>query len=273
MKKFLALFFSFIFFLSACTSQKEKNESYCKSKKTICSKQEHLTMSVLWYQKSAEMKAIYYQTYYLAKLALDKNIVESQSEKKKAIVLDIDETILDNSPFSVKCIETGKAYTPKFWKEWSDLAKANILAGAKDFLNYAKEKNVNIFYVSNRKVNELESTIKNLKKYDLPNVDKKYIFLKEETSSKLERRNLILENYEILLFVGDNLTDFSEIYENRDKNLAIDLVEKDKNQFGKKWIILPNPIYGDWENAIYDNSFKLSEEEKNKKRKENLISY
>ncbi len=265
MKKILIFNCLFIIFLS-CKEKEIKNNNKI-------SESEHLIMSVVWFQKSAELKAIFYQTYAMAKMSLEKNISESKSKKKKAVVLDLDETVLDNSPFEAKCIETGKSFNSKSWKEWVDLSKAEILPGAKDFLFFAKEKNVEVFYISNRKHRDLEATIKNLKKYDLPNADKEHVFLRDgKNTTKKSRRSKVKENFEIVLFIGDNLGDFSEIYENRNEKLAFDIVEKNKNDFGKKFIILPNPMYGEWENAIYGNK-KLSNDEKISIRKDVLISY
>ena len=95
--------------------------------KTSQTENNHLLMATAWYQKSAEMRAIYYQTYYLAKLALETKLSKHDSRPHPAVVLDIDETVLDNSPFEVNCITTGQSYSPDFWKSWTNKASAKAL--------------------------------------------------------------------------------------------------------------------------------------------------
>jgi len=275
MYKLITILFFYLFF-SCQVSFGQKNEnSKTNSSQNISniSKNEHLVMSVLWYQQSAEMKACYYQAYNFAKLVLDKNIAESKSILKKAVVVDIDETILDNSPFEAKTIITGIGYSNSAWMQWSDKSMAKTLPGALDFLNYAKSKNVEVFYISNRRINEIESTKKNLNALGFPYADNEHFLFKVKESSKKARRDSLSINYDILLLVGDNLGDFSELFEDRSTNMGFDAVEKYKSDFGSKFIILPNPIYGDWENAIYDNNLKISDKEKNIKRKSKLKSY
>lgn len=56
-------------------------------------------MAVSWYQNSAEAKALYLQGYNTAKYQLDEHIKKDKGKKKLAIALDLDETVLDNSPY------------------------------------------------------------------------------------------------------------------------------------------------------------------------------
>ncbi len=110
---------------------------------------EHLVQSVAWFQRSAEMQAIYYQAFNFAKIVLKNSINSTKSEKPLAVVLDIDETVLNNSPFEVECIRSGKGYSKKRWMEWTTLQKAQPLPGAVDFVRFAKANGVEIFYISN----------------------------------------------------------------------------------------------------------------------------
>jgi len=237
------------------------------------SAQEHMVMSVLWYQKSAEMKALYYQSYNMAKIALDNQLKKCKASDKKAIILDIDETVLDNSPYQAMMIEKGVAYSPKTWKEWTKTANAKPTPGVIDFLNYAKSKGVELFYVSNRDMDERDATLKNMIKENIPFADTTHIFLKVNgQSNKTGRYKSIEKKNKILLTIGDNLRDFNEIFANRKTNYGLNMVDSLKNQFGENFIILPNPMYGDWEKAIYGGKFP-SEVEKNKIRKTALQAY
>ena len=212
--------------------------------------QEHLLMSVLWYQKSAEMRAAYYQAFNWAKIKIE-NHIKNNGCINKAVVLDIDETILDNSPFQVEMIRTSKSYDIDFWYEWTKLARARPLPGALEFTNYANSAGIEIFYVSNRTLSESEATLKNLNDWGFPLADRTHLLLKNGKTSKKERRDEISKKYEIILFLGDNLNDFSELFEDRSDNYGFNAVDTYREEFGNRFIILPNPMYGAWEKTPY----------------------
>jgi len=264
MKQTILLSTLIIFLFGAC-QQPVKEKSTCENKSDC----KHLIMATVWYQKSAEMRAAYLQSYYLAKLALEQNLTKiDKKSKKPAVVFDIDETLLDNSPFEVKCIETGKGFTSETWKQWSDQAKALALPGAVDFCNFVVSKGAEVIYISNRKTDELGKTMLNMKNEGFPFVDAEHIFLKTSTGSKTERRNKVSEKYEIVLLVGDNLTDFSdEFAERKNTDYGFKEVDKQKDMFGTRYIILPNPMYGEWETAVYNNNMKISEQAKDSLRR------
>ncbi len=226
-----------------------------KEESSINESQDHLIMSVLWFQKSAEMRALFIQGYNIA----SEKMIAAASAKGKgkplAVVADIDETILDNSPFEGWQITSGNSFSDDAWKTWTDLAMAKALPGALDFVLLADSLDVEVFYVSNRTLSDaLESTISNLKAAGFPNADKEHILLKEDVSSKISRRNKILETHDIVLLIGDNLADLDGIFEKRDKNFGFGSVDSLSAYFGEKFIILPNPMYGTWENpAIIQN--------------------
>ncbi len=262
MKKILLLFVGISFLLGSC--QKEVHHE--------SRSQDHLIMSVLWYQKSAEMQAMYYQCFNWAKIRVDMKTNDS-SGSKKAVIVDIDETMLDNSPFETHCINTGKSYTKETWSEWTSKISATALPGALDFTKYAQSKNVEVFYISNRSIDDFDVTLKNLQKEGFAFADSAHLLLKTNTSSKTIRRNKVKQNFDIILLIGDNLDDFSEIFEDRSTDLGFGAVEKNKTKFGDLFIMLPNPMYGSWENAIFNNRRDLSSQEKYTLRKENLVGY
>jgi 5'-nucleotidase (lipoprotein e(P4) family) len=233
---------------------------------------EHLTSSVLWYQLSGEMRALYFQGYNVARYNLDNFLKESKSDKKKAVVVDIDETLLNNSPYEAKIILNNQAFEPKSWNEWVLLAKADTLPGAHGFLKYAESRGVETFYISNRMVDEVQATMKNLEAFGFPYVDEAHMIFKTTTSSKEERRDKVLKNYDILLFCGDNLGDFAAAFESRTFTTNIDSVNKYAAEFGKRFIVLPNPMYGDWEKPIYSMK-NMTPAQRDSVRKALLQSY
>ncbi|HKK69127.1 MAG TPA: 5'-nucleotidase, lipoprotein e(P4) family [Bacteroidales bacterium] len=243
----------------ACQSEKEQPVSEKTDDNEISN--QHLVMATAWYQQSAEMQACYYQAFKHAKLALEKHVESDDSEKPNAVVLDIDETLLDNSPFQVKMIRTGKPYSPEFWKEWTDKAAADALPGALDFLNYAVQMDVDIFYISNRRTNELEATMENMKELGFPTVEKEHILLKSETSDKTARRNIVKNSHDIILLIGDNLNDYSDFMGEREDQYGKNTLKKNKNILGSEFIILPNPMYGDWVDALRNKAASESYDE------------
>ncbi|NAW50696.1 5'-nucleotidase, lipoprotein e(P4) family [Elizabethkingia argentiflava] len=212
-----------------------------------------LINATVWMQNSGEYKALTLQAYQLAQLRLTE-ILKSKdiTDKPRAIVLDIDETILDNSPYQAYQIKNHKSFNQKDWNSWTSLAKAEPIAGALDFLHFAKDKGVEIFYLSNRYESERAATLTNLQKKNFPFADNEHLILKTHQSNKEERRQKITERYNIVLFFGDNLSDFSDLYyyNNNGKTAAEKVLENPK-VFGRRFIILPNAMYGDWESTLY----------------------
>lgn len=237
--------------------------------------QEQSMLSVLYAQTSAEFSANNIQTYNNAKVHLDKALADDSwtaaleqkdnyQNKKPAIILDIDETVFDNSPFQARTIIKGLSY-PNGWVEWANEGQATAVAGVSDFLKYADKKGVKIFYVTNR-IHILEkATKKNLIELGLPfDHDIDVLLMKEEngwTSDKTSRRELIAKDYRILLMVGDQLTDFisaDEAYVHHVERKKI--ASKYSDMWGKKWFVITNPMYGRWEYSIYNNETPESEE-------------
>ena len=234
---------------------------------------DHLVMATLWFQRASECKALYYQAFNLAKFSLDKQLATNNNLKPKAVVVDIDETVLDNSPFETNSIRTGEAFTAAAWKEWVEMAKAAPTPGSLEFLKYAESKGVETFYISNRSVDDIEKTIQNLQAFGFPYADKDHILLKSDTSVKTKRRNLVSESHDILILAGDNIGDFDEILEDRSTAFGFAKVDDMKEQFGKRFIVLPNPMYGSWEKEVLKSERKLNASEKENLRIKQLIGY
>lgn len=233
---------------------------------------EHLVMSTIWFQHSPEAKALYQQGFNLAKERVKEFSLE-KSDKPFAVIADIDETLLDNSPFQAKSILTGEDYSPEFWNEWVVKGRAIATVGAIDFSKFCDSIGVQLVYLSNRTEGELEPTMRNMDSLGFAFVTPDNFLLKVDKSGKEERRLKVMEKYNVLLLMGDNLNDFSDVFENRGDDWGKTLVEKYKSEFGRRFIVFPNPMYGDWEKNLYDNQRNLSWEEKFKKRIVKLVGY
>ncbi len=237
--------------------------------------QDKLLVSVSWYQHAGEMEALYYQGFNIARLRLDESVTANTNNKPLAVVVDIDETMLNNSPFETTLITNEDKLSG--WYNWTSKAKAKALPGALEFAKYAQEKHVEIFYITNRDDNERASTLKNLETEGFPFATDDHLFTKSDlsystgnTSSKEGRRTKVSEKHEIILLIGDNLNDFSEIFEDRKINDGKEAVDKNREMFGKKFIILPNPMYGAWEKPLYEYRDSLTDNEKTRLLKSKL---
>jgi len=229
------------------------------------------TTSVLWQQNSGEYRALCFQAYNFARLSLKEALWESLNKKPNCIIVDIDETVLDNSPFQGHEINKGISYNPADWTAWTNLSQADTVPGALAFLKFAASKNIETFYVSNRDEKDYAATLKNLQKFGFPYADDVHLMISKGTSDKEPRRQKIAETYNILLLCGDNLSDFSNIFYREGKN-TFEQVNANQALFGTKYIMLPNPMYGDWEKPLYQGE-KLNEKDKAKQRLERLKSY
>ena len=253
------------------------------AKKDISDLKEQNIMSVLYQQTAAERLAGSLQTFRSAKQALDNALADSSwsalpgqdvQGKRPAIIVDVDETVLDNTAYEARMILDGTKY-PEGWVSWGKEAVATEVPGAKDFLNYADSKGVTIFYVTNRVIELKESTKKNLTKLDIPwDQDIDTVLMRGENnwdSNKEPRRELIGEKYRVLLMVGDNLGDFVDA---KDNNLSPEkrkeIVRAYSDYWGVKWFMVQNIAYGDWEGALYNFDYSLSPNEVNNARLENL---
>jgi len=231
-------------------------------------------MSVLFQQTAAERLAGSLQTFKSAKQALDNALADSSWSalpgqnvhgKKPAIIVDVDETVLDNTAYEARMILDGTKY-PEGWVSWGKEAAATEVPGAKDFLNYAASKDVTIFYVTNRVVELKEATKKNLTKLGIPwDKTKDTVLMRGENnwgSDKGPRRKLVGNEYRVLLMIGDNLGDFVDAKDNNlnpsnRKNIVSDYAD----YWGVQWFMLQNIAYGDWEGALYDFNYSLSPDE------------
>ncbi len=212
-------------------------------------------MATLYNHYAAEYKAIAHQAYNLAQLRIDQLKDRLPHDGKRwAVVVDIDETLLDNSPYEAQSISCDKAY-PACWDSWMNAARAKAIPGAVSFLHYAESNGFAVFYVSNRREKYLNQTLENLKQQGFPHADAAHVLLRTarsavnpNPSSKESRRTQIEKRgYEIALLLGDNLGDFYE-----DGQTPADrrrLMEAHRSEFGKRFIVLPNAMYGNWVQA------------------------
>jgi 5'-nucleotidase (lipoprotein e(P4) family) len=253
MNKRSPLFWLGLALLSACSTT--KNVANTAPVSTVNNGK---VWSSLWQQRAAEYRALCFQAYNLAQLRLNEALKQPGS-KPLAVVTDIDETVLDNSPYDAQRAINNLEYDATTWKQWTAQAACDTVAGAPGFFKYAAGKGVTVFYITNRDEDERTGTLKNLQRYQMPNADDAHLLLKTGSSSKEARRLEVLKNYRIVLLCGDNLPDFDQLYDNHPTEQNRDAVTTQlARQFGNKYIVLPNPSYGDWEGSLFNFDYKLS---------------
>lgn len=233
----------------------------------------HLEAAVLWQQSSGERRALSYQTFTLARMLLDRDLRANRLGKmKRAIIVDVDDTVLDNAAFEAGLIRNHRPYKSSSWTEWCNRAEATAVPGAVEFLRYANSRGVRVFYITNRELVEKDGTATNLKKAGFPEVNEQTLLVRTDpkSSSKEPRRISVSSRYRVVMLMGDDLNDFAEVFENsKSVSTRIDATERNKAQFGTRFIVLPNPMYGHWEDAIYGEG-KLTAAEKAQKRRNAL---
>ena len=242
-----------------------------------------LLNAVLWMQRSVEYKASALTAFALARLRLDQALTDpswTAAPKEQtgayqtlppAVILDIDETILDNSGYQAWMALKDTTFDPKTWNAYVNTVSSVAIPGAVEFAKYAAGRGVKVFYVSNRTAEEEPATRKNLEKLGFPLDDKldTVLMTREQPdwgSAKGSRRSHVARSYRILLNLGDNFGDFVDEYRGTEAE-RLKVLEEHKDRWGREWIMLANPSYGSFESAPYKHDFKLSNGDKRKAKR------
>ena len=222
------------------------------------------TMGLLWMRTSAEYRALAYQGYNVAMNTVKMAVTDPSHQRKPlAIVLDADETVVDNTKLMGESIVNGNGrFDAPWWRQAVHQGKSQAMPGAVEFLNEVHKQGVEIFYVSNRyaPVN-LDVTIQNFKELGFPSVDKDHVLLFEKDSDKQPRFDMIAKKYYVILYMGDNAGDFP--IGTKGKTLAErnSIIDAHKEDFGTTFVVFPNPAYGSWVSALAKGYQNLSPEE------------
>jgi 5'-nucleotidase (lipoprotein e(P4) family) len=233
-----------------------------------------LLNAVLWMQRSVEYKASAMTAFALARVRLEQALTDpswtaapreqtgSYQSLPPAVILDIDETVLDNSGYQAWMTLKDTTFDAKTWTAFVNTVTSQAIPGAVEFATYAAARGVKVFYISNRTVEEEPATRKNLEKLGFP-LDPKIdtvLSAREQPdwgSAKGTRRAFITKSYRVLLNVGDNFGDFVDEYRGTEAE-RLKVMEDNKDRWGREWIMLANPSYGSFESAPFKHNGKLS---------------
>jgi len=235
--------------------------------------------ATLWQHSSAEYEVAVQQAYRLAQENLDKALVDKRwnavleqhgddATLPPAILLDLDETVIDNTEYEIRIIRELGQYSPESFAQWCESAQAPAITGAAEFLEYAASRQVAVFYYSARKEALRGCTARNLRALGLPFASESHLLLDDGTS-KSEYRSMIAAKYRLLLLVGDNLEDFVEGSKTQ-SGLRRELAQRYASRWGREWIILPNPMYGHWESTTYDFDYRLPRDQQLQRKRDAL---
>lgn len=257
---FWSLAWMMLLILSGCGSAKE-----VVGPRDAGTARPHETLNAaVWMQLSAEYEASTTQAYNAALYHLPAALADStwsaiprttgHAIKPPAIIVDVDETVLDNSPFEARMIRSDTVYNRPAWNAWVEERQAEAIPGALRFLNAAAERGVMIFYVTNRSSDLDAATTDNLRSEGFPLPEGADQVLtrgerEEWTGDKATRRDHVAQSYRVLFLAGDDLNDFVSTDDLSTEERA-ELVERYEDFWGERWIILPNPTYGSWERTI-----------------------
>ncbi len=231
--------------------------------------------AVAWTQTAIEHDLVYREVYRNAGEKLATALADKRWDAlakgdrvvpvrglKPAIILDIDETVLDNSPYQARLVRDGESYNEVTWAQWCREKAARPMPGALEFTRKAAQRGVTVFYLSNRAQDLNEATLANLREAGFP-VAGDNVFLglgtivegcEQNGSEKGCRRQSIGRGYRVLMQFGDQLGDFVDVVANTPDGRRA-AVEPYLDWIGERWFVLPNPTYGSWEPALFNNAW------------------
>ncbi len=244
--------------------------------------------AVLWTQTSIEHELIYRQVFASATRQLDTALADPTWDAlplpprnlkglPPAVVVDIDETVLDNVPLNARDILTNQVYSYDRWNTWVEQAKAQALPGAVEFLQAADKKGITVYYITNREHSQVQATVNNLRLRGFPVAHNEQVLAASTPTGHCEqagygkncRRQWVASHARVLMLAGDSFGDFVQAEHNT-------LAEQRKAAapylawLGQRWFLLPNPTYGNWYSAPYGDQEKLPFERKRQLKQQAL---
>jgi len=240
--------------------------------------------AILWQTTSAEYQILAKSIYASAAAHLERALTDrqwtalpAQSRDSQtlppAIIMDIDETVLDTGSFQSHLVKNGARFSTPLWRDWLNQNHPPAVPGALEFISLAQSRGVSVFFVTNRDYATEPVTRVQLASVGiaLPANFDTVLSANERPDwgvDKDSRRQFIAQSYRVLMVFGDDLGDF--ISEYRTAPHARVLEAKKYNNWGTKWFMLPNPMYGSWETSLYNFGSELKVEEISRRKLQHL---
>lgn len=273
--------------LSACSlpSVQQGGPAECESPSNS---QHDAANAVAWQATSTEYRWIARQTFHAATHSLDAAMADSAWDAlppgerdtpidglPPTVIVDVDETVLDNRAFQARNVVEGRGFDAKAWSEWVRAARAPAVPGAVAFAQAAEKRGISIHYVTNRGVELTDATLANLRAEGFPVTDARFILGRgtsvpgcEEGSGKQCRRQLVGRSHRVLLIIGDQMGDLIQ----HDDTEAFRPGADQRAWIGQRWFLVPNPVYGRWESALFDHDWSLDEAARRERKRVALES-
>jgi 5'-nucleotidase (lipoprotein e(P4) family) len=240
--------------------------------------------ATLWQTTSAEYRVLAQSIYGAAKSHLEHALAdhlwtalpvqgETFQRLPPAVIMDIDETVIDTSPFQTLLIQNRTRFNRMLWREWSTQNKPGPVPGALDFISFAQSRGVTVFFVTNRDYATEPLTRNHLTSAGIKLPDHIDTVLSQNERpewgiDKSSRRDFIARSYRVLMLFGDDLGDFISEYRASPQVRMSEAMKH--NEWGKKWFMLPNAMYGSWESSLYDFNSGLTMEEISRRKFQQL---
>ena len=202
--------------------------------------EEKLPNDIRWIRQSTEHRTLCEQLFRQATVAILRKVKTEKNSDNLAVVVDLDETVLDNSLYQVERWKAGLSFTQDSWSEWVNREEAGLVPGAKEFLRRVRKKGVRVVFLSNRMNHNLEPTRENLRLLGVLDPDDLFLLRLDKNDLKEVRRKEVTDGtgrmkkigpLNVIGYVGDQMGDFPS---------------GQKKEFGKTNFLLPNPMYGKW---------------------------
>ena len=204
-----------------------------------------LPLALRWYRTSAEMRGLFLQTYHVATHELERR-VHATKPSTWAVILDADETVLDNSQYQL--MSGGRGYTEESWNEWVRMSAATALPGSVDFTKRVHALGGKIVIVTNRSQAVCPETIDNLRSVGIAadEVLCQPIGAAGDKNPRFEAVQngtapSVLPPLNVLMWFGDNIQDFPHLTQRLRGEISAEYAA-----FGRIYFLLPNPLYGSW---------------------------
>lgn len=238
-----------ILFLAGCAPATAPAFSPAPAPSSATAESLALPTSVRWTRGSAEHRMLFEQVYAGATRALD-SLVRAQDVGEWAVILDADETIIDNSEYQRRRALLDSGFTASSWSAWVAERAATTLPGARQFLSHVRDRGGRVVIVTNRTQAECPDTRANLEALELATdlvlcrVDGPQGSDKNARFAAVQSGNAAVgfPPMNVLLWVGDNIQDFPALTQ-----AARDAGPEVISLFGRRYFILPNPMYGSWD--------------------------
>ena len=235
MKNYILYIFCLFFYSCTLNFDIETGEK----NKVLKDQSTKLPNDIRWVVKSSEYKVLCEQIYKNAWDNLSSTLKTANAQS--VIIMDLDETVLDNSKYQIGLVKKNESYNPESWSKWVNIKEAELVPGAKQFIDSVRTTKVRIIFLSNRMAKNEHPTMENMKSLNIYQDTDIFLLRKNKEDKKYVRRSEVINGsgrlknigaMQVLGYFGDAYHDFPE--------------ENQNYIFGQNMFMFPNPMYGKW---------------------------